>query len=240
MSKILTLYQFLKRRNRPARRQYDPDTEKDPTTQYFAMPKEEIDKKRKNMLKQVLAVLEPADEHDPELFRLQQDLPVLMENVPRSRSILIAIVGHQGIGKSSLLNALLHKYNIAATSSAGSSCTSFVTIYEYRPGTGNSERINDVETHYMDVNFCVKLLTELICDYNRFHFLKDETDIDFAEEQARADSAREILDLVFDTANSARGAKRLKKLLTPKNIENETATRVCGPGEKAYKRCWGR
>jgi hypothetical protein len=70
-------------------------------------------------------------------------------NVPRAKPFVVAFLGEQGIGKSTIINALLGRSLV--TKSAGSSaCTSFPTYITYKAGAPDDTTRSDVTVNMLD------------------------------------------------------------------------------------------
>ncbi|KAH0425848.1 hypothetical protein CcaCcLH18_10717 [Colletotrichum camelliae] len=101
---------------------------------------------------------------------------------PSTRTV--GFVGDSGVGKSSLLNSLLHQQGLARTSNSGAACTCVVTEYHY---DDRDDFQVDVELFSQDD--LMKQVTDLLQSYRRFHLHAEEMTVADGLEEAKEHAA---------------------------------------------------
>jgi GTPase SAR1 family protein len=66
----------------------------------------------------------------------------LVKKLPEIRHYSVAVLGEQGIGKSSLINALLDR-GLLDRSGSSKACTAYATIIEHKPGADDHTTLSD-------------------------------------------------------------------------------------------------
>lgn len=84
--------------------------------------------------------------------------------LPGPTNINIAVVGDQGIGKSSLINALLHR-DLVDVSASSTACTAFATIIKHKRGAPDSTQDSDVEVEFLNKSEIREFVEEQIRRY---------------------------------------------------------------------------
>ncbi|KAJ4989677.1 hypothetical protein SVAN01_04894 [Stagonosporopsis vannaccii] len=69
-------------------------------------------------------------------------------SIPRPKSIVIAVVGNQGVGKSSTINALLNR-NLVEVIGGSEACTAFATIIGYKDGADDNTGESDIKVMFL-------------------------------------------------------------------------------------------
>ncbi|KAF3031928.1 hypothetical protein E8E12_002110 [Didymella heteroderae] len=82
--------------------------------------------------------------------------------LPSSR--IVGLIGDSGVGKSSLINSLLDKPDLARASGSGSACTCAITEYIF-----HEENTFDVHLEFFTVDELKKQIEELLRAYRDFH-----------------------------------------------------------------------
>lgn len=111
-----------------ASRVYDPTTKELPDMPLYRLGKIAIDHEMKAIGDTVITMLEPARREDQELMTLRKSTEQISK-VQFNEQVAVGIVGQQAMGKSLLINALLHRREPSKTSAAGSVCTASATRY---------------------------------------------------------------------------------------------------------------
>ncbi|KAF3809574.1 hypothetical protein GCG54_00012860 [Colletotrichum gloeosporioides] len=106
----------------------------------------------------------------------------------------VGFVGDSGVGKSSLLNSLLHQEGLARTSNSGAACTCVVTEYHYDM---RDDFQVDVELFTQDD--LMEQVTHLLQSYRRFHLHAEEMTVADGLEEAKehASVARDTFRALF-------------------------------------------
>ncbi|KAF4487271.1 Nuclear GTPase SLIP-GC [Colletotrichum fructicola Nara gc5] len=106
----------------------------------------------------------------------------------------VGFVGDSGVGKSSLLNSLLHQKGLARTSNSGAACTCVVTEYHYDM---RDDFQVDVELFTQDD--LMEQVTHLLQSYRRFHLHAEEMTVADGLEEAKehAGVARDTFRALF-------------------------------------------
>lgn len=198
---------------------YDSTREKLPYEPWYAL---EHDKIKSGIREACLDLLKLTSNHsssDTEVANLNTALQAA-EAVSRGKGLYVAILGEQGIGKSSVLCSLFDRY-LVDVSSSSSACTTFPTIITYKEGASDDTDQSDVHIEYMnddEIRDCVeeqgrryraayprkhrpKLMSRAYDSARIGSFLSTESDEDDEEEEELdEEEKREIL-------NSAKTAR---------------------------------
>jgi hypothetical protein len=93
-----------------------------------------------------------------ELGRLQQHARAI-SNFPRSSSTTVAVIGHMGVGKSTVINAVLN-VDICRTSAWGSAGTQVAVAYRYPPSNDQDDKTVNCTVMFftaVEINSIVKI-----------------------------------------------------------------------------------
>jgi GTPase SAR1 family protein len=128
-------------------------------------------------------------------------------NLPETPKMRIAIIGSAGAGKSSLLNAITGKADLAKSLSGGQSCTCVPT--EYQDAFIGQTLDFAASFHYLQPDGVKRQLHETIQKYNTFAF---EADKDWEEEERTSAkrahaNALKVLRTLFDDSPSFESKK---------------------------------
>ncbi|KAF1927031.1 uncharacterized protein M421DRAFT_6587 [Didymella exigua CBS 183.55] len=72
------------------------------------------------------------------------------KKTPQRKKFNMAIVGNQGVGKSSTINALMNR-DLVDASVSSSACTAFATIIEYKDGACDDAEQSGVKVTYLEL-----------------------------------------------------------------------------------------
>jgi hypothetical protein len=168
------------------------------------------------------------------------------KNMPGSQKLKVAVPGEQGIGKSSLINAIFGR-EILGTSNESRAETAFATIIVHKPGADDSVRESDVTIKFYGKAEIVFLIKEMIKRWTeeypygssnskekensaKFKHAEEEDAEDSPKEkklkQCWAKSAKEFFEIIFQTKDN--GWKQwLDKQLQHTDIRNENFFQEC-------------
>jgi hypothetical protein len=69
------------------------------------------------------------------------------KKLPDMKKLRVAVLGEQGIGKSTLVNALLDR-KILDKSAGSTACTAYATTIEHKPGAADNTQVSDVKIEF--------------------------------------------------------------------------------------------
>lgn len=205
---------------------YNPEFEPPPERPWFQMDKPHIDAQIRAIAEKVLQGMRNARAHDKELMFLRKAAYDIGE-VARKDSKNIAIVGQQAMGKSLLINALLHRRNLSKTSASGSACTASVIKYLHKAGANDLDEVYNAAIQFMDDNSLRETAEEHARRYHHFHFSNKVDPEYFDEEQRSALTAAAFFHLIYNADYDDEAAKRLGSILNPTNIKDGSLLRDC-------------
>ena len=135
---------------REPKQRYDPQNEKAPDHAFYVMETKEMDKKTSLLLEQLTTLLRQP------MYTGLEEVQKLIENIdklktgPQKQDWSYALVGDHGKGKSTLVNCLLGRRNLASKSGGTKSCTQYATRYEHLPGAPDDTNISNVTLQFFD------------------------------------------------------------------------------------------
>jgi hypothetical protein len=140
------------------------------------------------------------------------------KTLPNAKILRLAVPGEQGIGKSTLINALLNR-NILSTSGGSKACTSFVTIIKHKPGAGEDTTLSDVTIDFWSLPHMEADIDEHILHWYELHpgpdhenLAKNTGDVyesdqddeeDFESDEPNHETAQEFFEVIFNTQGDA-------------------------------------
>jgi hypothetical protein len=136
---------------------YDPTLEQFPDDAWYTLEHDKINNGIHEMCSQLLYALRNRQHSDSEISSLHDALKIA-DIVPRGKEFYAAFLGEQGIGKSSLINAVFNR-DLVNVSSSSSACTTFPTIITYKTGASDDSQENDVYIEYLndeDIRDCAE------------------------------------------------------------------------------------
>ncbi|KAF3052345.1 hypothetical protein E8E11_010374 [Didymella keratinophila] len=128
-------------------RAYDPSTEEFPDDDWYTFRHDEINNGIHAMCDLLLGAVRNHSATDTEVKNLNTALETA-DIVLRGQQFFAAFLGEQGIGKSSIINAIFSRdlVNVSASSSA---YTAYPTIITYRAGARDDSKESDVRVEYL-------------------------------------------------------------------------------------------
>ncbi|KAJ4317470.1 hypothetical protein N0V94_004929 [Neodidymelliopsis sp. IMI 364377] len=136
---------------------YDPTLEQFPDDAWYTLEHDKINNGIHEMCSQLLYALRNRQSSDSEISSLHDALKIA-DIVPRGKEFYAAFLGEQGIGKSSLINAVFNR-DLVNVSSSSSACTTFPTIITYKTGASDDAQESDVYIEYLndeDIRDCAE------------------------------------------------------------------------------------
>ncbi|KAF2007389.1 hypothetical protein P154DRAFT_614772 [Amniculicola lignicola CBS 123094] len=197
---------------------YSPESEIPPDAAWFRMDKEFIDSQIRNTADEILVAIQGARTEDKELAYLRKVTTGIKE-VAVKNAKSVAIVGQQAMGKSLLINALLHRRTLSKTSAAGGACTASAIKYLYKRGSGDSDEVYDASIQFMDGMNLNEIAEEHVRRYYHFHHSGQVDEMYRDEEERAAVTAQQFFELVYNTHNDKVAAETLTRRMTAKEIE---------------------
>ncbi|KAF2996845.1 hypothetical protein E8E13_003719 [Curvularia kusanoi] len=126
---------------------YNPASEEPPDDHWYSLEHDQIGKSIHELCAPLLQVVRAYSPNDDEISSLSTALKTA-NVVPRGQKFYAAFLGEQGIGKSSIINAVLSR-NLVNVSASSSACTAYPTIITYKDGAGNDTDESDVRVEYL-------------------------------------------------------------------------------------------
>ncbi|KAH6629558.1 hypothetical protein C7974DRAFT_376384 [Boeremia exigua] len=142
---------------------YDPSTEELPAHMWYALDQKLLRKTVAHMCDQLGRPVVNCEINDPEITDLLRALD-RAKKIPLSKKVDIAVVGNQGVGKSSTINALLNR-DLVDASASSSACTAFATIVEYKDGATDDTDESDLKVTFLELDEVRDFVEEQIRRY---------------------------------------------------------------------------
>lgn len=127
---------------------YSPSEEKLPDSPWYTLDHNDIGRRVSQMCSKLLRIMRRYVSVNGAIAELVDDLRSATAT-PAPTKFNIAVVGDQGIGKSSLINALLHR-DLVDVSASSSACTAYATILRYKEGASDSTTKSDITVQFLD------------------------------------------------------------------------------------------
>lgn len=210
---------------------YDPSIESLPDHEWYSLDDQALHEKLVQMCNDLGGPVVNCKIDDPEIADLLRALD-RAKSVPRPKKVNIAVVGNQGVGKSSTINALLNR-DLVDASASSSACTAFATIIEHKDGAADDTTVSDLKVTFLDTEEMRDFIEEHVRRYADVytptegeHKSDEEKEVEIGtitEEQETppdmdpedAISEADILDSDFsDASESAVGKKKKRKKMS--------------------------
>lgn len=196
---------------------YDPSTEALPDHVWYALDNKLLHQKIVHMCEDLGKPVFNCGIDDPEITELIKALN-RAKNIPPAKKVNIAVVGIQGAGKSSTINALLNR-DLVDASASSSACTAFATIIEYKDGAADDTDLSDLKVTFLDLHEIRDFVEEQIKRYADVYTpseneVKDEDEDETNAEEVLTenDSDPEVSDSDFsDTSETPIANKKKRK-----------------------------
>lgn len=146
---------------------YDPGSENLPYRPWYTLDHNRIGQVITDMCNKLgrpLSICTIVDQEISDLWMALEHAKLL----PRPKRINIAVVGNQGLGKSSTINALLSR-NLVEIMGGSEACTAFATIIDYKDGAPDDTTVSDVKVTLLNLDEIRDLIEEHIRRYANLH-----------------------------------------------------------------------
>lgn len=202
-----------------ATKAYTCDNEVPPDHDWFRLDKEHIDREISSIAEDVIRCMTGYRTQDLELVDLLRTVQAA-KHVPLDNVSTVAIVGQQAMGKSLLINALLHRRDLSKTSAAGGACTASAIKYVHKPGEGDFSEVYDAAVQFMDDMDLKEITAEHARRYHHFHFSGNVDPAYKDDEEMAAETAETFFALLWNAENDKAASRGLHSLLTPDGIQS--------------------
>jgi hypothetical protein len=146
---------------------YDPSHEELPDKLWFALNHQQLQQKIRKICLKIGNALRNRTSDDQEIVDLIEALEAA-KSTPHIKEIRIAVVGEQGIGKSSTINAVLNR-DVVDVSAHAHACTTFATIIIYKEGAADNTTSSDVKIEFLNEVELREFIEEQIRRYAEVH-----------------------------------------------------------------------
>lgn len=196
---------------------YTPRGETPPDLDWFRLDKQRINSELSSIFTKIVDCMLGARPQDLELADLHHAVDTVKQ-VPLDKIRTVGIVGQQAMGKSLLINALLHRRNLSKTSAAGGACTASAIKYVHKPNEDDFGEVYDAVVQFMDDTELDEIISEHARRYYHFHFSM-KVDSGYRDEEERAAyTAETFFALLWNAHNDERAGQELSNLLTAERI----------------------
>lgn len=201
---------------------YDSSIEDFPDQLWYTLNLDRLGEKLLHMCNELgrsIATYKIVDEEIADLRRTLMHAKL----IPRPKRINIAVVGNQGMGKSSITNALMNRH-LVEVMGGSEACTAFATIIEHKEGAPDDTDLSDVKVTLLSLDEIHEFVEEQIRRYADFLALPafGDEDVDSGSEdsdslrtmrsgvrdrrvsekvQQGADTAKEFFGIMFNTSD---------------------------------------
>ncbi|KAF2127584.1 hypothetical protein P153DRAFT_358456 [Dothidotthia symphoricarpi CBS 119687] len=226
-----------------------------PALPWYALHHEEINLRIAKMCDELVMPLRYLSTDDPAIVGLCSAADAA-KKIPDLTQVKLAVPGEQGIGKSSLLNAILHR-KLLDTSGSSTACTSFATIIVYKPGAQDDAQSSDIIIEVFNENEIIGRIREQIELWANVHpgtVIKNQ-DVNDEDEDSSSDeeedtvriglkdgknqkkvsaslrrgasTAKEFFCVIFNTSNDKNAQSKLDELLHDTDIRTGNFFQLC-------------
>lgn len=229
---------------------HNPLSEPLPDHAWFNLDTALMSSRTNEIIDKLLEVLKSMNMDTNELSDLRESLE-RCRNGPSMAELIISMIGQGGIGKSSLINALLARPYLADVLGGSKACTKHGTRYEYLPGAPDDSKTSSVKLQIAARSDREGNTREHVRNYQHYHHSRGEDDQELQSEQGnvdemnesfasepdsmvlvgndrkRANDALEFFHIVWDTANDPAAKRELESLLNTASVRDETLYGRC-------------
>jgi hypothetical protein len=177
---------------------YNPKTESFPDEPWYALEHDGLNHSIRSMCDDLLQLLNNFSIRHSELANLKTALQSATI-IPRGQRFYVAFLGEQGIGKSSIINAVFDR-ELVNVSGSSSACTAYPTIITHKEGTMD-DTTSDIRIEFLNMQELRNSTEEQIRRYTAaFPFKKprDSTDHEMGVEEYMSDEDIESVNSAED------------------------------------------
>lgn len=178
-------------------------------------------------------------ETSKELTELCRNIKKLKSG-PEKAELSFALIGMSGVGKSTIINALLHRLNLSGTSGGTKACTHFANIYKWKEGAPDDANESDIAIRFSTASDRKRTISDYVLYYGRVHHFahfvkgcnprsKDDYSEEITEgEKVLAEEALEYFRVSFNSSKGGRAARTLRNFLrSPLQLSNGSFKSAC-------------
>jgi hypothetical protein len=173
---------------------YDPTTENFPDHAWYDLDQELLRTTISRMCNKLGRPVVDSQIRDAEIADLLKNLD-RAKTIPHPSEFNVAVVGNQGVGKSSMINALLNR-DLVDASASSSACTAFATIIQHKVDASDDSDVSDLKVSFLDIAEIRDFVEEYIRRYADV-YTPDNVPLDNAaveETDADNESGNEVSD----------------------------------------------
>lgn len=185
---------------------YDPSSEHFPNDPWHVLNHEIIIDQVRELCDELIIPLEQYATLDQAIANLIQKATVL-QKLPDMKKLRVAVLGKQGAGKSTLVNALLDR-KILDASASSSACTAFATSIEYKEGAADGTRVSDVKIEFLSDAELRLFVSDQVNRYADYHYPIQDDD----EENEQYDETQEEEGNESDVSSSSQSQHQSQTL----------------------------
>jgi GTPase SAR1 family protein len=142
---------------------YDPTTEALPDHPWYTLDQELLRSTIIHMCNKLGRPVKDSQIDDPEIVDLLRNL-TRATAIPHPSKVNVAVVGNQGVGKSSIINALLNR-DLVDASASSSACTAFATIIQHKDDAKDDTDVSDLKVTFLEIAEIREFIEEHIRRY---------------------------------------------------------------------------
>ncbi|KAF3052346.1 hypothetical protein E8E11_010428 [Didymella keratinophila] len=169
---------------------YDPSIEDLPDHPWYALDDQTLKNNILRMCDELGRPVVDCEINDPQIHELLGAL-ARAKKTPGPRQVNIAVVGSQGVGKSSTLNALLNR-DLVDASASSSACTAFATIIQYKEGSADDTTLSDLKVTFLEIDEIRDFIEEHIRRYADVYTSTEGNEDEPAAEEEDTQDASDI------------------------------------------------
>lgn len=188
---------------------YDSSKEQFPDDPWYTLEYEDITMKIGNLCDRLAKPLQEYASLEPGIQDLI-DAAQAAKILPSITKLCLAVLGEQGAGKSTLVNALLDR-KLLERSGGTKSCTAYATVIEHKVGADDKTQLSDINVEFLDEKEIKITVKEQILRWVEVYpgFDDDESDADGSSAE-ESTSERDFVDQHFQKKFSKKLTKKLK------------------------------